>query len=102
MIDSTPATWRPQSMDLTRRGEVENRHEWLVLDGEVLQKHPFSVWLQESATPPALVIGTTARRVALRVTRKNYSISINHGLQNWCANTLSKVYSVIWILLMKF
>lgn len=38
------------------------RHEWLVLDGEVLQKHPFSVWLQESATPPALIIGTTAHQ----------------------------------------
>lgn len=36
-----------------------SRHEWLVLDGGILQKHPADVWNREPG-PPQLVIGTTA------------------------------------------
>lgn len=55
-----PDTWRPQLPDLPKADDVTNRHEWLVLDGEVLQTHPADVLKRESSSPPQLVIGTTA------------------------------------------
>lgn len=60
LIDATPDTWRPQLPDLPNEKELDHRHEWLVLDGEVLQKHPADVWNREPGSPPRLVIGTTA------------------------------------------
>lgn len=59
LVDATPDTWRPQSPDLPKGGEMTNHHEWLVLDGEVLREHPFTQ-MHASNSLPALVIGTTA------------------------------------------
>lgn len=60
-METVPDTWRPQLPDLPEKDEdTKNRHEWLVLDGEVLQKHPADVWNREPGSPPRLVIGTTA------------------------------------------
>lgn len=65
LIESTPQTWRQQYPDLPKNGETTNRHEWLVLDGEVLKEHPFDHWIRAvpGSAPgplPTLVTGTTA------------------------------------------
>lgn len=60
LVEAVPDTWRHHSPDLPQDGDTKNRHEWLVLDGEVLQKHPADVWSREPGSPPRLVIGTTA------------------------------------------
>lgn len=60
LLDIVPDTWRAQLPDLPKDEDTKNRHEWLVLDGEVLQKHPADVWNKEPGSPPTLVIGTTA------------------------------------------
>lgn len=62
LVQSMPDTWRPQSPDLPRAGETINSHEWLILDGEVLQEHPAAVWFRESSLSPHLVIGATAHQ----------------------------------------
>lgn len=59
-MEDVPDTWRPQLPDLPVGDETKTRHEWLVLDGEVLQKHPADVWNGASGSLPQLVIGTTA------------------------------------------
>lgn len=59
MLDAVPDTWRRSLPDLPNADENKFRHEWLVLDGQVLQKHPADVWNREPG-PPKLVIGTTA------------------------------------------
>lgn len=59
LLDAVPDTWRRVWPDLPFGDENKSRHEWLVLDGEVLQKHPQDVWNREPG-PPQLVIGTTA------------------------------------------
>lgn len=57
--DIVPDTWRRVWPDLPRIDEnTTARHEWLVLDGEVLRKHPNDAW--NSKDQPHLVIGTTA------------------------------------------
>lgn len=59
LVEAVPDTWRPALPDLPKSDEVP-KHEWLVLDGEVLQTHPANVWNREPGSPPRLVIGTTA------------------------------------------
>lgn len=54
-----PDTWRRVWADLPARDEeTSTRHEWLVLDGEILQKHPAENLKIDSGIP--MVIGTTA------------------------------------------
>lgn len=60
ILDAVPDTWRRIWPDLPTNDEnTTTRHEWLVLDGQVLHKHPADVWNREPG-PPKLVIGTTA------------------------------------------
>lgn len=59
LLDAVPDTWRRvYQRDLPEK-ETENSHEWLVLDGDILQKHLLDAWNQEPG-PPQIVIGTTA------------------------------------------
>lgn len=60
LMDAVPDTWRRVWPDLPANDEnTTARHEWLVLDGNILQKHPADVWNREPG-PPQLVIGTSA------------------------------------------
>lgn len=57
---TVPDTWRRVWPDLPSAEEnTTARHEWLVLDGEILLQHPTDAWKRESSEPPKLVIGTT-------------------------------------------
>ena len=57
VLEAVPDTWRPIAEDLPKIGEnPPDRHQWLVLDGDLLQKHPAKVL---SHDPPQLVIGST-------------------------------------------
>lgn len=60
LLEATPDIWRRVSPDLPAVDENSTtRHEWLVLDGDILKVHPESVWNRELG-PIKLVIGTTA------------------------------------------
>lgn len=60
LLEYVPDTWRRVWPDLPSIEEnTTSRHEWLVLDGEILMQHPADVWNRESIEPPKLVIGTT-------------------------------------------
>lgn len=60
--DATPDTWLHFPADIPSIEENNTaRHEWLVLDGAVLQKHPADAWKEETSDKPKLVIGTTAQ-----------------------------------------
>lgn len=61
LLNSVPDTWRKNYADLPAINENTSvGHEWLVLDGDVLQQHPSDVWSRELSSPPKMVIGTTA------------------------------------------
>ncbi|KAG4069577.1 hypothetical protein HA402_006943 [Bradysia odoriphaga] len=61
LLDAVPDTWRRVWADLPTSAEnVSSRHEWLVLDGQILHEHPANVWKKEDFIPKKLVIGTTA------------------------------------------
>ncbi|KAH8302828.1 hypothetical protein KR044_011043 [Drosophila immigrans] len=68
---ATPDTWFNFPVDLPKPQEQTNasRHEWLVLDGVILQQHPNEAWKQATAAAaaagsqtqqPKLVMGATA------------------------------------------
>lgn len=60
LLESVPHTWGRVWPDLPGKEEdPTKRHEWLVLDGKILQKHPADLWNRQPG-PPKLVIGTTA------------------------------------------
>ncbi|KAJ6636695.1 Neurotactin [Pseudolycoriella hygida] len=61
LLDAVPDTWRRVWADLPTAAEnVSLKHEWLVLDGQILQQHPAGVWNNEAVELPKMVIGTTA------------------------------------------
>ncbi|SPP87555.1 neurotactin [Drosophila guanche] len=60
---ATPDTWLHFPQDLPQPQEINSgsRHEWLVLDGDVLFQHPSESWKRDLATEqPLLVVGATA------------------------------------------
>lgn len=57
VLDAVPDSWKRSVTKLPDNSA--SAHEWLVLDGQILQKHPIDVWKSESG-PARLVIGTTA------------------------------------------
>lgn len=74
-MDAVPDTWRkPFPPDLPTKEENKMRHEWLVLDGEILQQHPVDVRDTEPG-PPKLVIGTTAH--------ESHTQKLLHKYKNW-------------------
>lgn len=59
LLDTVPDTWRRVWPDLPTVDENPNdRHQWLILDGSVLLKHPNDAW--NHPEQPKLVIGATA------------------------------------------
>lgn len=84
LVDAVPDIWRRVWPDLPTADENNNnksRHEWLVLDGEVLQKHPADVWNKEPG-PPKLVIGTTAH--------ESHSEKLLHKHTQWTPELVRK------------
>jgi carboxylesterase type B len=60
LIKAVPDTWQRTWPDLPAVDEnTTARHEWLVLDGNILQQHASDTW-DKQVGPPKLVIGTTA------------------------------------------
>lgn len=60
VLDAVPDTWRRIFPDLPSVEEnATANHEWLVLDGHILQQHPADVWSTETGKLK-YVIGTTA------------------------------------------
>jgi len=62
---ATPDTWLHFPVDLPQPQEANasgSRHEWLVLDGDVVYEHPSDTWKREQANEknPILVMGATA------------------------------------------
>lgn len=57
LLDSVPDSWKRSITRLPNNTTVN--HEWLVLDGQILQKHAIDVWKSEPGSP-RLVIGATA------------------------------------------
>ncbi|KAB0799565.1 hypothetical protein PPYR_07445 [Photinus pyralis] len=65
LVSSVIDTWRKPQPDLpSRLEEPDKRHEWLVLDGNILKEHPGKVWASEEGFPVKLVLGTTAHAAA--------------------------------------
>ncbi|KAK5643593.1 hypothetical protein RI129_007438 [Pyrocoelia pectoralis] len=61
LVNSVIDTWRKPQPDLpSKLEEPDKRHEWLVLDGNMLKEHPGKVWASEEGLPVKLVLGTTA------------------------------------------
>lgn len=58
LLNAVPKHWLKEWPDLPSKSEdPTKRHEWLVLDGKILQKHP---WTLPLLGPLKLVVGTTA------------------------------------------
>ncbi|XP_068150009.1 neurotactin [Drosophila tropicalis] len=76
---ATPDTWLHFPMDLPQRQELSSsgqRHEWLVLDGDILYQHPSESWKLEQATDkPLLVMGATAHEA--------HSLKLRELHANW-------------------
>ena len=59
--DATPDTWLSFPVDIpTLEENTTAHHEWLVIDGDILQEHPAESWKIEHSGNPKLVMGTTA------------------------------------------
>ncbi|XP_065362501.1 neurotactin [Calliphora vicina] len=59
--DATPDTWLHFPLDIPTVEENSTaHHEWLVIDGDILQEHPAESWKIEHTGKPKLVMGTTA------------------------------------------
>ncbi|KAL9903350.1 neurotactin isoform 1-T9 [Glossina fuscipes fuscipes] len=79
--DATPDTWLHFPVDIPTA--VENKtahHEWLVLDGDILQEHPAESWKKEHAGDPVLVMGTTAHESHTEKLRRRFA--------NWTAEEI--------------
>lgn len=65
LTSTIPDVWRKPQPDLpTKTEEPDKRHEWLVLDGQILKEHPATVWANNEDLPVKLVLGTTAHASA--------------------------------------
>lgn len=62
VMDAVPEIWYMNTVGLPEPKEVrerDNRHEWLVLDGAILQEHVGQIWAREDNLVK-MVMGTTA------------------------------------------
>ncbi|XP_037934475.1 neurotactin [Teleopsis dalmanni] len=72
--DATPDTWLHFPADIpTNEENTSGHHEWLVLDGNILQKHPADAWKEEHTGKPKLVMGTTAHESHTEKLRQRYA-----------------------------
>ncbi|KAL7734027.1 hypothetical protein ACLKA6_011713 [Drosophila palustris] len=81
---ATPDTWFNFPVDLPQAQENNNngnRHEWLVLDGDILYQHPSAAWKQATTTVdsqhPLLVMGATAH--------EGHTLKLRELHANWTA-----------------
>ncbi|XP_017480541.1 PREDICTED: neurotactin [Rhagoletis zephyria] len=76
---ATPDTWLHFPVDLPTVDENPGaHHEWLVLDGNILQRHPADAWKEEHTGKPKLVMGTTAHEAHTEQLRQRHA--------NWTAD----------------
>nr|XP_040222964.2 neurotactin [Anopheles coluzzii]XP_040222965.2 neurotactin [Anopheles coluzzii]XP_040222966.2 neurotactin [Anopheles coluzzii] len=60
ILDAVPDVWRRTFPDLPAADEnATARHEWLVLDGNIMQQHPADVWSADVSNSVRYVIGST-------------------------------------------
>ncbi|XP_046822767.1 neurotactin [Vespa crabro] len=62
LIDAVPETWHSSFVGLPETRETlarDRMHEWLVLDGAILQEHVGEIWVRDEL-PVKVVMGTTA------------------------------------------
>uniref|UniRef100_A0A182K8Z1 Carboxylesterase type B domain-containing protein n=1 Tax=Anopheles christyi TaxID=43041 RepID=A0A182K8Z1_9DIPT len=60
ILDAVPDVWRRTFPDLPAADENATvRHEWLVLDGNIMQQHPADVWSADVSNNVRYVIGST-------------------------------------------
>ncbi|XP_053661592.1 neurotactin [Anopheles marshallii] len=60
ILDAVPDVWRRTFPDLPAADEnATARHEWLVLDGNIMQQHPADVWSADVSNNVRYVIGST-------------------------------------------
>ncbi|KAK2588802.1 hypothetical protein KPH14_001677 [Odynerus spinipes] len=62
LIDAVPETWHSSFVGLPETRETlarDRMHEWLVLDGAILQEHVGEIWARDEL-PVKVVMGTTA------------------------------------------
>lgn len=66
IIEAVPDTWRKPPLDVPSVDEADpsKRHEWLVLDGNIMKYHPAEVWANDDGLPVKLVLGSTAHAAA--------------------------------------
>ncbi|CAD7003288.1 unnamed protein product [Ceratitis capitata] len=71
---ATPDTWLHFPVDMPTTDEnPSTRHEWLVLDGNILQRHPADAWKEEHTGKPKLVMGTTAHEAHTEQLRQRHA-----------------------------
>lgn len=79
--DAIPDTWLQFSVDIpTVEENTSNHHEWLVLDGDILQEHPSESWKRGIPTNLSLVIGTTAH--------ESHTDKLHKRFSNWTAEDI--------------
>jgi hypothetical protein len=84
LMEKIPSSWKQDlSVVLPSIGEKKS-HEFLVLDGEILKKHPQDVWTNDLASK--LVIGTTAHVAFDRLKPSAFNA-------NWTAEEVRKIVS---------
>ncbi|XP_053672175.1 neurotactin [Anopheles nili] len=60
ILDAVPDVWRRTFPDLPAADEnTTAQHEWLVLDGNIMQQHPADVWSADVSNTVRYVIGST-------------------------------------------
>ncbi|XP_054733582.1 neurotactin [Anastrepha obliqua] len=75
---ATPDTWLHFPVDIPAIDEKPSaHHEWLVLDGNILQRHPADAWKEEHIGKPKLVMGATAHEAHTEQLRQRHA--------NWTA-----------------
>ncbi|KAH8303584.1 hypothetical protein KR018_003990 [Drosophila ironensis] len=88
---ATPDTWLHFPMDIPQAQEANaggHRHEWLVLDGDVLYQHPSESWKQDVPTnKPLLVIGATAHEAHTEKLRELHANWTREEVREYLANS---------------
>ncbi|XP_067646001.1 neurotactin [Eurosta solidaginis] len=76
---ATPDTWLHFPVDIPTVDENPTaHHKWLVLDGNILQRHPAEAWKEENTGNPKLVMGATAHEAHTEQLRQRHA--------NWTAD----------------
>ncbi|KAH8368827.1 hypothetical protein KR200_003994 [Drosophila serrata] len=88
---ATPDTWLHFPVDLPQQQEVNSsgsRHEWLVLDGDVLFEHPSESWKREQFTDkPLLVLGATAHEAHTEKLRELHANWTREEVREYLSNS---------------